>query len=217
MHDFEIAIVNRSEQLGNEEVWRAASSINRQLQRDFKPIWGGRNTWVEFDPEPEGRDWTLIIVDEPTVDGAAGWHSIDDRGHVVSEVAVNTGLPWTAIVSHEVLEMVANEAVNKVAQNYRDGMWYPLEVCDPVQSELYEIEGVWVSDFVLPEWFAMDLRAPKTAFKTMGLKPFQVAKGGYAIRWDDNDRDRTIYRSEIPGHVRNLYAPGPDRTEHCDV
>lgn len=45
---------------------------------------------------------------------------------------------WSATLSHEVVEMLANPDTTGT------------EICDPVEMKTYRINGVYVSDFVLP-------------------------------------------------------------------
>lgn len=208
----EIAVRNRSTQLTNERVMRMCAAVNRQVQFDFAPYWG-QNADVSYDARPERADWLIDIVDDSTFPGAAGWHTVDDdTGRVIAQVAVNQPFEVSTVLSHEVLEMLANQAVAKSVTNWRaisDRSQYALEVCDPVQSTSYLVDEFPVSDFVLPAWFAADLgdRA-KTAFITKGLAPFEVAPGGYAIAWSHDWQDRTVFRrgetsgDMIAGHVR---------------
>jgi len=82
-----------------------------------------------------------------------GYHFVDDRiPHMVVFAAISeqAGVPWTMTFSHELLEMVTDPYADTAIFD-RDR--YELEVCDPVQFQAYPIEGIWVSNFVLPEWF----------------------------------------------------------------
>ena len=193
----EIAVRNRSS-LTNERVMRMTAAVNRQVQFDFSPYWG-QDASVDYDARPERADWLIDIVDDSTFEGAAGWHTIEDgTGRVIAEVAVNQPFEVSTVLSHEVLEMLANQAVAKTVTNWRstsDRSQYALEVCDPVQATSYMVDEFPVSDFVLPAWFAADTKdGAKTAFITKGLAPFQVAPGGYAIAWSNTWEDRTIFR-----------------------
>ena len=75
--------------------------------------------------------------------------------------------------------------------------WY--EVCDPVQADLYEIEGVTLSNFVLPEYFDVSRRAAGAhdflgrRKGARGLAPFGVSPGGYVTFYDPRDRSTRTY------------------------
>lgn len=88
--------------------------------------------------------------------GASGepWgEHFSDRG--LPYVLVWTGaLPWrgwSTVVSHEIVETLV-DPVN--AHYIRDLVSNQLEVADPVEHEAYLLRGVYVSDFVLPAWYA---------------------------------------------------------------
>lgn len=58
---------------------------------------------------------------------------------------------WSTVFSHEVVETVV-DPVN--AHYIRDLVSNQLEVADPVEHQAYLLRGVYVSDFVLPAWYA---------------------------------------------------------------
>ena len=75
-----------------------------------------------------------------------------------TELAKQLKEEWTVTLSHEALELVGDPEVNLLVQgpNPADATrtvfhWY--EMCDAVQAETYDIDGVEVSNFVLPLYF----------------------------------------------------------------
>src|SRR6185437_1913608 len=58
---------------------------------------------------------------------------------------------WSTVFSHEVVETLA-DPVN--THYIRDLVSDQLEVADPVEHHAYRLRGVYVSDFVLPAWYA---------------------------------------------------------------
>lgn len=208
---FEIAVVNKTTQLSDLEVAKGASAVNRQVTEHAAPAWG-RNIHVEYDARPEGLDWVIEIVDESTEEGAAGFHTITtdpgEFGRTIGQVALDNRFPWTAVLSHEVLEMLVNPSVGGIETNWNDGLLYAREICDPVQSTIYKIDNWWVSDFILPEWFMADDRHDDCAFWTKKVKPFEIIEGGWAIRWDQNFGDQTIFRATdgLANHYRADFA-----------
>ena len=202
----ELAVINESD-LTDEEVWRGINAVNRQVTEDYSPHWGGR-LHLELDPRPEGLDYALRIRNESTLEDAAGHHTINTTraqfGRVLGEVALNTGFEWTVILSHEVLEMLANPSVNKYAIDWHTGLITPMEICDPVQATAYDIDGVLVSDFVLPTYYESDIRHRDCAFHTRGVRPFAVPEGGYAIRFNQNWEEVSVFNHTdvTVGHYR---------------
>jgi len=59
---------------------------------------------------------------------------------------------WSRDFSHEILEMLVDPETNRSV--YHDGVGRIVEVADPVEWDGYRLDGVFVSDFVLPAWFA---------------------------------------------------------------
>ena len=58
---------------------------------------------------------------------------------------------WSTDFSHEIVETLV-DPVN--AHYIRDLVSNQLEVADPVEHHAYQLQRVYVSDFVLPAWFA---------------------------------------------------------------
>ena len=58
---------------------------------------------------------------------------------------------WSTVFSHEVVETLV-DPVN--AHYIRDLVSNQLEVADPVEHHAYQLRRVYVSDFVLPAWYA---------------------------------------------------------------
>jgi hypothetical protein len=132
-----------------------------------------------------------ITIKETDEDGDLGYHFIegvpstyvfsrDEKGRKVTN--------WTSTLSHEVLEMIADPGMNLYASGYyitKSGRHYrafiPYEVCDAVQEKLYTIDGVTVSDFVVPEWFEEERPRNSMKFSFLGSvhEPFEIAKAGY--------------------------------------
>jgi hypothetical protein len=87
--------------------------------------------------------------------------------------------------------------------NGPDG-FYPVEVCDPVQNDSYEIDGVAVSNFVTKRYY--DPLAPKRSqFDWMRkLKaPFTMTEGGYQQIRKNGDL-QTRYGARYPDWKRDL-------------
>jgi hypothetical protein len=99
--------------------------------------------------------------------GPAGWKlylKTGVSGEPWGEHFSNRGLPsllvwtgaltwqgWSTVLSHEIVETVV-DPVN--AHYIRDLVSNQLEIADPVEDHAYQLRGVYVSDFVLPAWYA---------------------------------------------------------------
>jgi hypothetical protein len=103
-------------------------------------------------------DAVIYLWDKVSVEDALGYHDRNHRGipfgFVFTELSKKLGENWTVTLSHEALETIGDPEVNLLVagphpSEERDVFhWY--EMCDAVQDETYEIDGVEVSNFVLP-------------------------------------------------------------------
>jgi hypothetical protein len=146
-------------------------------------------------PNPELNISDVIIYvgqskDDPNgVKDAIGYHDMNHQaipyGFVLTDIAEQAGEPWTVTLSHEVLELIADPDVNLMvlAPHPKGGqqpVLRPYEVCDPVQSNRYQIDGVPVSNFVTPQYFAQTEHPMKrTNFLNVPLQQFGLTRGGY--------------------------------------
>jgi len=211
----QVSVVNFSNE-SDADVIHAVRSVGRQLKEDFAPHWhiaaqlrlDGRPG--ELDPERPREvrgDAVLYIVNEANLEGALGYHYSTELlglpyGFVFTEIA---GAEWTVTFSHEALELVANPHVNRwvpgphpLDPNRYVFHWH--EMCDPVQSDQYEIEGVRVSNFVLPHYFTQgEEEGSRTNFLGLPLRSFGVRAGGYTgvlDPWSDNPDIEYVYGSQ---------------------
>jgi len=142
-------------------------ALQKQVSSDLAPAWcvDARLCFVGSGaPIPAGA-WAITIsdnTDDPA--GDLGYHSSDANGpyaKVFAKTTMDDNQEWSAVISHELLEMLINPLGSLAAFVPSDntgliGRYYDLEVCDPVypQDQCYKIDNVLVSDFVFPAWFA---------------------------------------------------------------
>jgi hypothetical protein len=129
---------------------------------------------------------------------AVGYHDQNfmgiPHGFVFIDVSKRLKQDWSVALSHEALEMIADPELNLLVQgphpedpkNPDKFVFHFYEVCDAVSAESYEIDGIKVSNFVLPLYFTggdeydgrNDLLG--TVYNgTTSLKSFGVNPGGY--------------------------------------
>ena len=102
-----IALVSKTSQVALAQLAPVAAAIQKQVSRDFGPIWRIEATVNAFDKledVPVGY-WHVVLVDE-TPNGAAGLHKRDDNKQPFALVGLT--LNWTVFMSHEVLEMLVD-------------------------------------------------------------------------------------------------------------
>lgn len=193
-----------------------ATALARQANEHFAcpaPLgWsmGVRGVRVESpDALAQPGEWTMDLIDGRGDGESLAWHDEAESGTpamiVLVEVCRDAGVPWSISASHELLESLADPALN-LAGIAADGRVIGLEVCDPVQSVSYLVDDVSVSDFILPSWFAGE-RGP---FDYMGRVDGAggVLAGGYVYVLESGE---WIERGERQPHQSMRAALGLSR------
>lgn len=167
-----------------------AAAQQRQLVEQVAPSWG-RFCGVRAatpDKPPLPGEVQVRLLDRPTTDGAFGYHDRLPDGTPIAYVFVGlareTGELWTSIASHEVLELLLNPGLSRCVQTSRG--FEAVEVCDAVEQDLVYIDGVALSNFLLPEAFEPPDSARSVKFDYMGLMKTwdEVRPGGYTQFYD---------------------------------
>lgn len=214
-----ISIVNRSASIKDDELQRVIRAINRQIADDFAPYWSfgarlrlegriGKGPDKEALAELRG-DAVIYLWDKADVENALGYHSSNAQGipygFVFTELSKQMGEHWSVTLSHEALELLGDAQGNLLVQGPHPTqssveVFHWFEMCDAVQSQTYKIEGVEVSNFVLPLYFTFgDEEGGRNDFlgtqtrKGKTLRSFGVAPGGYIGFYDPRTRSHETY------------------------
>lgn len=186
-----IVIENQSTLVTDKQIRRMMPAFRQQILEDFRPAWGLTARLV-FNKKPEFPHMGLIIQDIAEEEGDLGYHFRD--GYPVAYVFAKDSMAdgagidgLSTVISHEILEMIADPGVNLAAakpapgKSRRSPKIFSYEVCDPVEANSYKKDGVAVCDFVLPEWFEPEHKRGemKMDFRGVVNRPFQLAPGGY--------------------------------------
>jgi hypothetical protein len=170
MPQIQVAIVNQSDSVTDAEVRTIVPALQEQVSQHLEAAWRV-NATLSFYPKgsqsPAGS-WPLFIMDVTDAPADSGYHNADANGpfgRVFVKTAMDANQQWTAVASHELLEMLINPYGNLAGFVPSDdtgnvGVYYDLEICDPVYTESYLIGNVSLSDFVFPEWFASWVAEP---------------------------------------------------------
>lgn len=187
-----IALANRSTVVADDELTPVAAALQRQLEEHFAPNWGFTASVIttpSTDQVPEWA-WAIVITDDADQARILGYHDVTATGRPQAKVFARTsaqyGVHWSAMASHELLEMLADPGVNLAAYNWADtdrGSLYAMEVCDPVNAVFYEIDGVRVSNFVYPAWYRVFDPDNDGPYDFLGFcpGPFTLAFGGFQL------------------------------------
>lgn len=182
-----IAVVNLAKGPLGFDLDKAIAALQKQVDRDFFPVWGIPCKLAKATAIPKGA-WAIVILDNPDVSGAAGYHDLTADGFPLSKVFLSAG-DVTVTMSHELLEMLVDPAINMMTDGPNAVWAYAYEACDPCEEVIYLIDGIAVSDFVYPSFFESFRKAKSTQFDYSNkiTKPFQLLKGGYQSVWKNGN------------------------------
>lgn len=216
-----VALVSLTRSISIRHLLQVGAAVQKQVTRDVAPLWGIRATVDTFERlEDVPNDYHPVVLfgepDEllPQLEvkigdvGAArlveqfqagrigGIHLNAFTRQPFSLIKVEDG--WSVGVSHEILEMLIDPYGNRLIGaahllDPEERVKYLLEVCDPVQTVGYTVNGWMVSDFYTPRFFD-PVRNPAAFYSFTGAidRPLQLADGGY-ISWID-PRDSGLYQ-----------------------
>jgi len=187
-----VALVSDTLSVSLADVSPVAAALQKQVTRDFGPIWDIDATVDAFDKlESVPVDyWPVILRDDINEPGAAGYHT-DDHGQPFSLVQADQNWPLTA--SHETLEMLADPGGNRTIAGSPPPqapapisgfgrVLYLVEVADPCEGDqfAYGVNGVTVSDFITPHYYdPNETTGARYDFRGSITGPHTVLDAGY--------------------------------------
>jgi hypothetical protein len=183
-----LALVSLTSSVGFAEVAIVSAAIQKQLARDFAPLWNTDATIDAFAtlPDTPVDYWKIIVVD--TFDHG-GQHRLRNQQPYA---LVAAGSSWSLVASHEALEMLADPSGNRTIAGPspmagQGRVEFLVEVCDPCQGDefAYAVNGVMVSDFYTQNYFDPAVASGvRYSFSGAIAEPRQVLSGGY-LSWRD--------------------------------
>lgn len=217
-----ISVINHTNgKISDEQVQHAIRAINRQITEDFAPYWSltatlrlegrsGKTPSKQSLADMRG-DAIIYLWDSVNVEDALGYHDTNNRGipygFVFTELVKELKEEWTVTLSHEALELIGDPEVNLLVagpnpKNSKQTVFHWYEMCDAVQAESYAIDGIKVSNFLLPLYFTgseelggrNDFLGNMHGGKT--LRSFGVNPGGYIGFFDPATGDSETYMAK---------------------
>jgi hypothetical protein len=176
-----VHLVNQSTVVDDAWTDAVAVALQQQVSLHFGPRWGIDARVVR---DKVRGAWRLVVLDDSDQAGALGYHDLTNAGKpqglVFAKTDHDAGLSASVTVSHELLEMLADPWINLTAIDPQSQRAYAYETCDAVEADAlgYEIDGILVSNFVLPAYFQRDGAGPYD-YKGVITAPFSLAQGGY--------------------------------------
>ena len=183
-----------SEQLTQPALERVANAIEQQLNNHVAPHYGGGYAMrVGTATDIKAGEIVCALVDSlPAAPGAVAYHDVNGNDvptvylalSLVSSV-MNGSSSLSSALSHEACETAGDPGCNLWAQA-DNGRLHARELSDACQSNFYDIDGVSVSDFLLPSFWDVSGKAPYCYTASQGSGPdmsgpLKVAAGGYEI------------------------------------
>ena len=197
--------------------------MQKQVTRDFTPLWGIRanvNAFENLSDVPNDYHPVVLFGDPEELLGQLEFEIGNvntarmveqfQTGRIVGIHAnaftrqpfalIQAAGDWSVVVSHEVLEMLADPYGNRlIAARHPidpdERVKYLIEICDPCQTVGYTVNGWKMSDFYTPRYF--DPVANSAAFYSFTGAidhPLHILRGGY-VSWID-PRDSGLYQLE---------------------
>jgi hypothetical protein len=189
-----IALVSEIKELSSLSLELIAGSLQKQAQKDLKPIWHVDaivQPFASLSAVPSDF-WPLIIKRDVDTPGALGFHS-DKNGQPFAVVTYQTNLSdMTIIASHEMLGMLVdpwgNHFIVGPSPNPADNgrvVNFLVEISQPIENNelAYDIDGLKVSDFVTPAFYSAFVDSTtKLSFRGSLKSTRKVEKPGY-LSW----------------------------------
>jgi hypothetical protein len=187
----QVAIVSDVNSIQSAEVSKVSAAIQKQVTRDFAPIWEINATvdaFASLEDIPVGY-WPVIIRQNIGAPGAGGFHQ-DTNGQPFALVQASPD--WSITASHETLEMLADPFGNRTMPGDspkpdQGRVEFLVEVCDPSEAPDfgYTVNGILVSDFYTPHFFdPIQASGVRYSFTGAITEPRQVLRDGY-LSWHD--------------------------------
>jgi hypothetical protein len=111
----------------------------------------------------------------------------------------------SSAASHEILETLGDPFADFWSNqpNLPDSpLMVALEACDPVEGDSYDIDGIAVSNFVMPEWFRAG-SASSYDYLAKLTNPGTLSPGGYVVFSDGTQKFGSGIAAWRANHVRS--------------
>lgn len=184
------AFLNKSTLVTDSDCLKWAIVCAKQAREHAAPLWGWQTPQLVFLPDESfasPRHDLIYVFDDSDTAGALGYHDVTPSGQpyakIFAKTCLDAGVSVSSCLSHELLELCGDPDASVFRGPAPDGYEYAQELCDAVEADSYTVEGVELSNFVLPAFFGSDQTA-RVDYLGRLSRPFQTGEGGYQIRRD---------------------------------
>jgi len=194
----QVALVSQSNSVSFDDVTRVSAALQKQVTRDFAPIWNVQATvdgFQQLSSVPVGY-WPVVVRDDVVQkEQAAGVH-LDSNNQPFA--LVQAGDQWPLTASHETMEMLGDPFGNRTIAGQapkqakgQSRVEYLVEVCDPSEEDQfgYTVNDIQLADFYTPHFFdPVKASGVRYSFTGAITAPRTILKGGY-ISWHNPVND----------------------------
>jgi hypothetical protein len=183
-----LALISQVTAISFNYLLQVGAAIQKQILRDFSPIWkidATVSVFAKASEIPTGY-WPIVIV--PQIQSNESGFHMSAQNQPYAAIKFEDG--WELSVSHEALEMLVDPSGSLliasdslVAEQGR--VLYLVEICDPSEDPqfAYTVDAIPVSDFTTPNYFdPVQADGVRYSFTGHIKEPKQVLKGGY-LSW----------------------------------
>lgn len=182
------AFLNKSSLVTDSDCLKWAIACAKQAREQAAPLWGWPTPTLVFLPDESFAQANMDLIyvfDDSDTAGALGYHDVTPAGQPYAKIFAKTtlanGVAISSCLSHELLELCGDPGCDQWVKA-PDGYEYAQELSDAVESFTYDLDGVDVSDFVLPAFFGAG--AGPFDYLSKLTRAFETGVGGYQIRRD---------------------------------
>jgi hypothetical protein len=182
-----IACINHSKIGLGVDFDELVPALQKFLDEYFVPVWGAPAKLIKARKLRAGL-WNMLFLDSPdhADRGDEGYHELTWKGmpraNVFVKPTIAAGDQVSVTACHELCEMLIDPTATLWCEGPRSTLW-AYEVCDPVEQETFNVDGVAMSDFVFPAYFdTFRLKKPHAAqydYLNRVKRPFHILKDGY--------------------------------------
>ena len=226
-----IACINKAKIPLGVDFDKLIAVLQIYVNKCLVPAWGTPARLFKATKPIRGA-WTMIFFDNADEAGDLGYHDIHKNGMPLGKVfvlpTIEGGDKVSVTAAHELAEMLIDPSANLWSDGPRRSLW-GYEVCDAVEEDEFDIQGVAMSNFVYPAYFELfRLGKRKTTpydYMNKVKQPFEIRPGGYsdirqgrrvksrfgsakkARKFAKEDRryHRSEYRAAIASHDAAVY------------
>jgi hypothetical protein len=162
------------------ELVKIAAAITKSMAGDFAPEYQKTAT-VRYDTSASPDEVVCGFFEHADQPGALGYHNWPPIIKVFPKLDQKDGAKLSVTIDHEVKEATEDLTIDD-AKSGKDGHFWANEPADAVESDEYTVDGVALSNFVLPGWYSGN--GGKYDFLGKLTSPLTITPGGYAQYFD---------------------------------